>query len=420
MRGGAGRALAMAYLVACVAGVMFFALSVVLLGYWPKQVLDRQTRAMGPAFVLELGPSARRGRAIYAREGCAYCHTQQVRYLAADHARFGAPTLAWETRLDYPHLWGTRRIGPDLSRAGGTRSDDWHFAHLFSPRALVPQSVMPAYPRLFDGAPDRPRQEARDLVAYLNTLGRARELAGPEGEARAREACNCPDDEMMQMAFHGPLDAHPARARRVQDAPAFPRGDLARGRQLYAVHCATCHGVRGEGDGPGAAGLLPAPTNLAEHDYAPERIAGALWNGVAGTAMPAWRDHSLDDLAALVAAVRALGPSQVAGGLQASGTEPALPATLMELGRRAYRDNCVQCHGERGDGSGSAGGALSIAPSDLTRQRPTLARTVETLRGGIPGTPMAPWTSRLTDAELIAVAQYVRTLYTGPAIGAVR
>ncbi len=271
---------------------------------------------------------------------------------------------------------------------------------------------MPAYPRLFDGAPDRPRQEARDLVAYLNTLGTARELAGPEGEARARQACNCEDDAMAQMAFNGPLNAHPARARRVQEAPTLPTGgDVARGRQLYGVHCATCHGLRGEGDGPGAAGLLPAPTNLAEHDYAPERITFALWNGVAGTAMPAWRDHSLGDLAALVEAVRALS---------ATRPEPSLPGHLMELGQRAYKTNCVQCHGERGDGSGPAGPELPIAPANLTLQRPTLAHALETLRGGIPGTPMAPWTSRLTDAEIIAVAQYARTLYTGPATGAVR
>jgi cytochrome c oxidase cbb3-type subunit 2/cytochrome c oxidase cbb3-type subunit I/II len=402
----------MSYLVASVAGVGFFALSVFLLAYWPKQVLDAQTRSMGPEFVLELSASARRGRAMYAREGGAYCHTQQVRYLAADQARFGAPTLAWETRLDYPHLWGTRRIGPDLARAGGTRTDDWHFAHLFSPRAVVPQSVMPAYARLFDGAPDRPRQEARDLVAYLNTLGTARELAGPEGEARAREACNCADDEMAQMAFHGPLNAHPARGRRVPDAPALrAEGDLSRGRELYAVHCATCHGTRGEGDGPGAAGLLPAPAKLAEHVYAPERIAHALWNGVAGTAMPAWREHSADDLAALVEAVRALS---------AAPTEPSLPGNLTELGQRTYKNNCVQCHGERGDGTGPAGRELPIAPANLTLQRPTVAHALETLRGGIPGTPMAPWTSRLTDAEIIAVAQYARSLYAGPASGAVR
>jgi cbb3-type cytochrome oxidase cytochrome c subunit len=411
MSGGPGRVLRMAYLVASVAGVGFFALSVLLLGYWPKQVLDAQTRAMGPEFVLELTTSARRGRAVYAREGCAYCHTQQIRYLATDHARFGAPTLAWETRRDYPHLWGTRRIGPDLSRSAGTRTDDWQLAHLFAPRALVAQSVMPAYASLFDGAADRPRQEARDLVAYLNTLGRARELAGAEGELRAQQACNCADDEMAQMAFHGPLNTHPAQARRTHEAPTLPDpGDLPRGQQLYAARCASCHGSRGEGDGPGAAALLPAPTNLTEHEYAPRRIAAALWNGVAGTAMPAWRDYSREDLAALVAAVRALS---------APGIETELPAGLLERGRETYQQHCVQCHGERGDGTGPAAAELTIAPADLTSGRATLARTVATLRSGMPGTPMAPWTARLTNADLLGVAHYVRSLFQ-PIAGAVR
>ncbi|HQZ40225.1 MAG TPA: cbb3-type cytochrome c oxidase subunit II [Vicinamibacterales bacterium] len=406
MSSGHGRVLGMSYLVASVAGVVFFVLSVALLGYWPKRVLDEQTRAMGPEYVLELTPSERRGRAVYSREGCAYCHTQQIRYLASDRARFGAPTLAWETRLDYPHLWGTRRIGPDLSREGGTRSDDWHYTHLFSPRAVVPQSVMPAYGRLFDGAPNRPRQQARDLVAYLNTLGRARELAGPEGEARAEAGCQCPDDEMAHMAFGGELNAHPARTRRTHDTPSLlPAGDLARGRQLFAAHCATCHGPTGGGDGPGATGLLPAPVNLAEHQYASARVADVLWNGVAGTAMPAWRDHSPDDRAALVSAVLALGSTR---------PEPSLPDNLMELGQRAFRANCVQCHGERGDGSGSAAAELPIAPTNFVRQRPTLSAALRALRGGIPGTPMAPWTMRLSDAELVAAAQYVRTLYGAP------
>jgi mono/diheme cytochrome c family protein len=217
---------------------------------------------------------------------------------------------------------------------------------------------------------------------------------------------------MKQMAFDGPLNAHQGRTRRTREMPTLPtRGDLARGQQLYAAHCATCHGSRGEGDGGGAAGLLPTPANLSEHDYAPERIGAVLWNGVAGTAMPAWRDHPPGDLAALVEAVRALS---------ATSAEPSLSAGFMEQGQRAYQHNCVQCHGERGDGRGPASTALAIAPTDFTLQRPTLANALATLRGGIPGTPMAPWTSRLTNAELIAVAQYVRNLYTGPQTGAVR
>ena len=400
------RTLRMAYLVASVAGIAFFVMSVTLLGVWPKRVLEEQTRLMSPDKPLGLSESARRGRAIYSREGCAYCHTQQIRYLHSDMQRFGSPTLAWETRLDYPHLWGTRRIGPDLTRTSGTRTSDWHYTHLFSPRAVVPDSVMPAYRALFDGAPNRPRQEARDLVTYLETLGRARELAGPEGEAHAREGCNCPDDEMAQMAFGAPLNEHPARTRRTHEAPALPLvNDLPRGQQLFARHCATCHGSGGEGDGPGATGLLPRPANLAAHDYSLARLSDVLWNGVHGSAMPAWRDHPAEDRAAIAQAVRALRATDVA--------EPELPAHLVEIGRRVYAANCQQCHGERGDGSGPAADSLPIAPAGFRRQRPTLPESLRVLRNGIEGTSMAPWTARLSDAELVAVAHYVRSFYAG-------
>lgn len=406
-----GRVLRMSYLAASVAGVVFFALSVALLGVWPARILDAQTRAMAPERPLEPTTSERRGRAVYAREGCAYCHTQQIRYLHADMARFGAPTLAWETRRDTPHLWGTRRIGPDLSRVGGARSLDWQYAHLFAPRTIVPASVMPGYPALFDGAPDRPRQAARDLVAYLDSLGRARELAGPEGEARAREGCECPDDEMAQMAFAPVLNPHPAKAIRTHEAPpALPAAaDLARGQWLYGRHCATCHGATGGGDGPGTLGLDPQPARLAEHEYTRERLSSVLWHGVAGSAMPAWRDYSSADRAALAAAVQALS---------AVRPEPEVPAHLVPLGAEVYAANCAQCHGERGDGRGSAADKLTMAPANFTAQRLSLTEALRVLREGVHGSPMAPWTTRLTDAERLAVAHHVRSLFapSAPAV----
>ncbi len=138
---------------------------------------------------------------------------------------------------------------------------------------------MPAILALFDGAPDRPRQEARDLVAYLESLGRARELAGPEGEAHAREGCDCPDDEMAQMAFRRPPSTRTGRGRcRTADAPSRPSPanphDPARGQRLFGDHCATCHGATGAGDGPGARRSRPAPANLAEHEYIDARLVG--------------------------------------------------------------------------------------------------------------------------------------------------
>jgi mono/diheme cytochrome c family protein len=393
----------MAYTVASIAGVAFFVMSVALLGVWPGRVLDRQVRAMSPERPLGLTVSEERGRAIYGREGCAYCHTQQVRYVHADMQRFGAPTLAWETRFDFPHLWGTRRIGPDLARAGSVRTDDWHFTHLFAPRSVVAESVMPSYAWLFDGAPDRPKQGARDLVSYLQTLGRARELSGPEGEARARERCNCPDDSMLQMAFASTLNASPARTRTGgADVPAFPTNvDERRGSLLYAANCASCHGPRGAGDGPGATSLLPAPSDLSAHEYRTERVADALWNGVAGTAMQAWRDYPPGDLAAI---------ARVVQGFHA-GQDAAVPDSLVARGERVYADNCVQCHGRDGRGDGSAAAELTIAPTNFREQRPTMDQSLRALRDGIRGTRMASWTGRLSESEIVAVAAYVRLFF---------
>jgi cbb3-type cytochrome oxidase cytochrome c subunit/cytochrome c553 len=392
----------MSYVVASVAGVAFFLMSVSLLGIWPGRVLEEQSRAMSPEHALGLTASEHRGRAIYGREGCAYCHTQQIRYVHADITRFGAPTLAWETRLDYPHLWGTRRIGPDLARVGSIRSEDWHYAHLYAPRSVVPDSVMPAYASLFDGSADRPRQSARDLVAYLESLGRAREVAGPEGEARARAGCNCEDDEMAQMAFSAPLNASSARTRRGADAPLLSMGgNETRGLALYNANCASCHGPRGAGDGPGASALRPGPTSLAEHEYSLARLSDALWNGVSGTAMQAWREFPAEDLAAI---------ARVVQGFHTPRDAP-LPENLATLGQRVYEANCTQCHGVDGRGDGSAADRLLIAPTNFRRQRPTLGQSLRAMRNGVEGTRMASWTGRLNEAELVAVSSYVRSFF---------
>jgi cytochrome c oxidase cbb3-type subunit 2/cytochrome c oxidase cbb3-type subunit I/II len=405
MTARAGRVLRMAYLVAAVAGVAFFVMSVVLLGVWPGRVLDRQVRAMSPEQPLGLTVSEERGRTIYGREGCAYCHTQQIRFVAADMRRFGAPTLAWETRFDFPHLWGTRRIGPDLARAGSVRTDDWHFAHLFAPRSVVTDSVMPSYAWMFDGAPDRPSQSARDLVSYLQSLGRARELAGPEGEARARERCDCAGDHMMQMAFGSTLNASSARTRPSgTDVPALPVSvDERRGQQLYAANCASCHGPRGAGDGPGAAALAPAPSDLSSHEYATGRIADVLWNGVAGTAMQAWREYPREDLAAIAGVVQRFHVAQ----------DASVPESLVASGERVYAAHCVQCHGPDGRGDGSASGEFTIAPTNFRIQRPSMNTSLRAMREGVRGTRMASWTGRLSESEIVAVTAYVRSLYEG-------
>lgn len=403
------RFLRMSYLAAGLGGLGFFAMSVLLLGVWPGRVLEHQIRGTEPDHPLPLTASEERGRTIYGQNGCAYCHTQQIRYLDRDVKRFGAATLAWETIYDYPQLWGTRRIGPDLSREGAIRTEDWQFAHLFQPRSVVADSVMPPFSWLFDGAPDRPKQEARDLLAYIQTLGRNRELAGKEGEARARASCECSDDE-KRLAFDSPaLNASPWMTRRQGNHPALPASrDRQRGLELYAHNCASCHGTGGEGDGVGAAGLLPRPVNLAAHEYTLDQLSFSLWNGVAGTSMQAWRDLPVEDLSSI---------AQVVRGFHIAQAEPTLPQDIVDLGAKVYAAHCAQCHGENGAGDGPSVDQFPIAATNFRKQRPSLDASLKAVRNGVEGTPMAPWTTQLSEAELTAVAAYVRGFYQADAGG---
>lgn len=95
---------------------------------------------MEPRSALEI-----EGRDIYVREGCYTCHSQMIRPFRAETERYGHYSVAGESVWDHPFQWGSKRTGPDLARVGGRYSDDWHRLHLIDPRAVVPESNMPAY-----------------------------------------------------------------------------------------------------------------------------------------------------------------------------------------------------------------------------------------------------------------------------------
>jgi cytochrome c oxidase cbb3-type subunit I/II len=88
------------------------------------------------------------GRDIYIREGCNNCHTQQIRPIVGESKRYGAASKAGEFIYDTPHLWGSKRTGPDLARIGKKYNDLWHWKHMLVPKSTSPNSVMPPYPWL--------------------------------------------------------------------------------------------------------------------------------------------------------------------------------------------------------------------------------------------------------------------------------
>ncbi|MGM0638254.1 MAG: cytochrome-c oxidase, cbb3-type subunit II [Pseudomonadota bacterium] len=175
--------------------ISFGGLAEVVPLFFQKQTTE-PVSGLSPLTALEL-----EGRDIYRREGCVGCHSQMVRPFRAETERYGHYSVAGESVYDHNFLWGSKRTGPDLARVGGRYSDDWHRAHMYNPRDVVPESIMPAYPWLFERTLDgddtpkkmqtlqmlgvpytdddianatrdvRGQQEITALIAYLQQLG---------------------------------------------------------------------------------------------------------------------------------------------------------------------------------------------------------------------------------------------------------
>ena len=133
---------------------------------------DELHRYFGDVSPATFARALRVGKANYIAEACWHCHSQFVRPVSNEDLRFGPVSVPseYQNLMNLPHLFGTRRVGPDLIRESGKHSNDWHVAHFYDPRSVAPYSVMPAYPWFFD-ANRRPNERALGLIAYVQWLG---------------------------------------------------------------------------------------------------------------------------------------------------------------------------------------------------------------------------------------------------------
>ncbi|MBC7488343.1 MAG: cytochrome-c oxidase, cbb3-type subunit I [Cytophagaceae bacterium] len=115
------------------------------------------------------------GRDVYIKEGCNNCHSQMIRPFRSETARYGEYSKAGEFVYDHPHLWGSKRTGPDLHRIGGKYPDSWHYNHMLDPESMSPGSIMPSYPWLFEKKLDTTTTRAK--ISAMRTLG----VPYPEG-----------------------------------------------------------------------------------------------------------------------------------------------------------------------------------------------------------------------------------------------
>lgn len=219
------------------------------------------------------------GLRVFVSEGCGYCHTQQIRPLSEDtlYGRPSAPgdyarLAALSPWIQVPAILGTERTGPDLSDIAARQpSDVWQYMHLYQPRSVVPQSIMPAFPWLF-GPKREPTPRAKALVAYLLSLKQT-QIGAPASKTSS--------------------------------------GGSAAGAQVFATRCASCHQVSGKGI-PGAfpplAGdsIVNGPA-IAQVGIVLNGLEGKPINGVTYAAMmPAWAKIMTDaEIAAVVTYERA-------------------------------------------------------------------------------------------------------------------
>lgn len=147
-------------LTVCIIGAVLVGGIVEVIPLFRQETVIEPVQGVRPYTPLELA-----GYNIYIREGCYLCHSQQIRSLRDEVARYGHYSLAAESMYDHPFQWGSKRTGPDLARVGGKYSDEWHVAHLKDPRNVVPESIMPTYSFLA-----RRGLKTDDLPAHLAAL----------------------------------------------------------------------------------------------------------------------------------------------------------------------------------------------------------------------------------------------------------
>lgn len=94
------------------------------------------------------------------------------------------------------------------------------------------------------------------------------------------------------------LGARPRPNEELSRNPILPTlQSVSAGQRVYEVHCATCHGPQGAGDGPASASLPKRPADLRVH--VPMHPDGQLFllisRGIPGSHMPGFSDRLTDE-----------------------------------------------------------------------------------------------------------------------------
>lgn len=200
-----------------------------------------------------LSGDALAGKNIYISEGCMGCHSQQVRNVDMDNVFGSRPGLPADYAnnhrmsvwINTATLMGTERTGPDLTDIGKRQpSKDWHLMHLFNPRSVVAQSIMPSYEWLFE-VKDNPSKT--DVIVNMP----AKFLNGRTGKVVASKKALqllAYIQSLQQAPLPGEMTPNQFLYKKDEEKTALNgKANEADGKTLYTANCQSCHQENGEG-----------------------------------------------------------------------------------------------------------------------------------------------------------------------------
>lgn len=437
------------------AGFFMVTLAMFVQGFLPAVIPESRSKQVSRAVRTDLGdvkwvrydasdytPLEQLGRAVYIREGCWYCHSQYVRPVTGEDLRWGPVSEAGEYAFDLPHLFSTRRIGPDLTRVGLKFGDDWHYAHHWDPRLVAPESMMPSFKWLFaqlrvpvkkaeaglalEPSPALQRyftmKPDRVIPLYPNEMGLTFVSPSPDGRwpldgtplidlkgfedpAPTFSAVTLvvPSEELIGLVrYVQKLGTNRGAWREVFEPQAvgvavmtIPSTEdlLALGREVYETRCVGCHGTKGDGNGPAATFLSPRPRNFTLGVFKFRTTpSGSLptdgdlyrtvTRGVRWTAMPTWHELPDKERLAVVTFIKTFSTrwkEEKPEPPVVIGDPPKATPELVARGKDLYQKaKCFQCHGDTGKGDG-------VSAPDLTDDLKFPIRPADFTRGQFKG-----------------------------------
>jgi cytochrome c oxidase cbb3-type subunit 2 len=285
-----------------------------------------------------LSDAAVKGRNLFAQNNCYVCHSGYVRPQdVRESLYFLYPKVSQPGDFfgsdQSPNLLGTERTGPDLSQESGWHPEDWQRAHFYDPRFVDPLSLMPPMKSLFSD------KQIEQLITYVETRSGKSGLLRYAGQLYAKHVVTV--NQGFPQPYTGFQGAHkpilegndkilnPPKDQ-LEEAPNLAQIDrsywlagdplpvteanLLRGKRIFLDRCVGCHGLKGDGKGPGARFFSPSPADFTDKDDAccggdtgPGDFYYRILRGWPGTGMENFGERmSVDDIWRVVLFVKTI------------------------------------------------------------------------------------------------------------------